>query len=232
MASLWPWLAVAGMGALHGLNPATGWLLAAAWGVRARDRGQALRALLPIGVGHVASIALVAGAVALGVSMDRDVLAAAVGGLLVVAASVHLWRRAATSVRAPAGHAALALWSFMMTTAHGAGLMLVPALIPICMGDASARQITASSSLLLALAAVALHGAAMLAVTGGVASGVCRGVGAVRRSAGKAGRAERYGPSVATSHAGCGHSSSSATRRTTQATSAAANAAGSARSPS
>ena len=67
----------------------------------------------------------------------------------------------------------------MMATAHGAGLMLVPALIPICMGDASARQITASSSLLLALAAVAVHSAAMLAVTGGVATGVCRGVGAM-----------------------------------------------------
>ena len=47
-------------GALHGLNPATGWLLAAAWGVRTRDRAQALRALLPIGVGHLASVALVA----------------------------------------------------------------------------------------------------------------------------------------------------------------------------
>lgn len=181
MASLWPWLAVAGVGALHGLNPATGWLLAAAWGVRSRDRGQALRALLPIGVGHAASIALGAGAVAFGVSMDRAVLAAVVGGLLVFAASVHLWRRAVARVRAPAGHAALALWSFMMSTAHGAGLMLVPALIPMCMGDASARQITASSSLLLALAAVAVHSAAMLAVTGGMATGVCRGVGAAGR---------------------------------------------------
>lgn len=51
------------------------------------------------------------------------------------------------------------------------------------MGDASARQITASSSLLLALAAVVVHSAAMLAVTGGVAAGVCRGAGAMRRSA-------------------------------------------------
>jgi hypothetical protein len=182
MASFWPWLAVAGVGALHGLNPATGWLLAAAWGVRSRDRGQALRALLPIGVGHAASIALVAGAVALGLSMDRAVLQAVAGGLLLVAAAVHLWRRAAPRVRAPAGGAALALWSFMMATAHGAGLMLVPALIPMCLGDASARQITASGSLLLALAAVAVHSAAMLAVTGGIATGVCRGVGAMRRS--------------------------------------------------
>src|SRR4030095_6026525 len=67
------------------------------------------------------------------------------------------------------------LWSFMMSTAHGAGLMLVPALIPLCMGDASAREITASGSLALALAAVAVHTAAMLAVTGVIATGVCRG---------------------------------------------------------
>ncbi|HEV7575444.1 MAG TPA: hypothetical protein VGO85_05335, partial [Caldimonas sp.] len=162
MASFWPWLAVAGVGALHGLNPATGWLLAAAWGVRSRDRGQALRALVPIGVGHAASIALVAGAVVLGLALDRVVLQAMAGGLLLVAASVHLWRRAAPRLRAPAGQAGLALWSFMMATAHGAGLMLVPALMPLCLGAASARQITASGSLLLALAAVAVHGAAML----------------------------------------------------------------------
>ena len=183
MASLWPWLVVAGMGALHGLSPATGWVLAATQGVRSRERAQALRALLPIGIGHAASIALVAGAVALGLSMDRGVLQAVAGGLLVVTASVHLWRRAAPRVLAPTGHAALALWSFMMSTAHGAGLMLVPALMPLCLGDASARNITASGSLLRALAAVAVHSAAMLAVTGGMASGVCRGVGALHRSA-------------------------------------------------
>jgi hypothetical protein len=175
MASLWPWLAVAGVGALHGLNPATGWLLAAAWGVRSRDQRQALRALVPIGVGHAASIALVAGAVALGLAMDRAVLQAVAGGLLLVAVSVHLWRRAAPRVRAPAGHAGLALWSFMMATAHGAGLMLVPALIPLCTGDASARRITASGSATLALAAVAVHTAAMLAVGAAISIGVCRG---------------------------------------------------------
>ncbi|RQO62974.1 hypothetical protein DBV14_03055 [Variovorax sp. KBW07] len=175
MANLWPWLVVAGVGALHGLNPATGWMWAAAWGMRSHDRAQALRALLPIGLGHAASVALVAGAVAFGLSMDRLVLQALAGGLFVVAAVVHLWGRTARRVRAPAGHAGLALWSFMVSTAHGAGLMLVPALVPLCMGDASAREITASGSLMLALAAVGVHTAAMLGVTGLVASGVCRG---------------------------------------------------------
>ena len=175
MASLWPWLAVAGIGALHGLNPATGWMFAAAWGVRSRDRAQALRALMPIAAGHAASVALVAAAVALGVSMDGVVLQAMAGGLLVAVAVHHLRGRRAERRRAPAGHAVLALWSFMMSTAHGAGLMLVPALIPLCMADAPAREITASGSLALALAAVGVHTAAMLAVTGLLATGFCRG---------------------------------------------------------
>jgi hypothetical protein len=179
MSSLWPWLAVAGVGALHGLNPATGWMFAAAWGVRSRDRAQALRALLPIALGHAASIALVAAAVAYGLSIDRMLLQVVAGGLLVVAVGLHLSGRAPKLARAPAGHAGLALWSFMMSTAHGAGLMLVPALIPLCMGNAPGRVTSASGSLMLALAAVGIHTAAMLAVTGVIAAGVCRGFDAL-----------------------------------------------------
>ena len=186
MANLWPWLAVAGVGALHGLNPATGWMLAAAVGLRSNDRAQALRALLPLALGHVASVACVAAAVMLGLSMDRVLLQTVAGVLLVGVVGLHLARRRvghkpgrARGAWAHTGHAGLALWSFMMSTAHGAGLMLVPALVPLCMGDAAtARPAGASGSLLLALAAVSVHSAAMLVVTGLVALGVCRGVDA------------------------------------------------------
>jgi hypothetical protein len=181
VSNLWPWLAVAGLGALHGLNPVTGWMFAAAWGVQSRDRAQALRALVPIAAGHAASVALVAAAVALGLAMSRVVLQALAGVLLVVVAVYHLSGRKRKRARTPAGHAGLALWSFMMSTAHGAGLMLVPALIPLCMGDTPAREITASGSLTLALAAVGVHTAAMLAVTGVIASAVCRGFDAGAR---------------------------------------------------
>jgi hypothetical protein len=150
-------------------------MFAAAWGVRSRDRAQALRALMPIAVGHAASVAIVGVAVVFGLSMDRVVLQTLAGGLLVVVAMVHLSGRIPKVARAPAGHAGLALWSFMMSTAHGAGLMLVPALIPLCIGDASTREIAASGSLTLALAAVGVHTAAMLAVTGVIATGICRG---------------------------------------------------------
>jgi len=181
MSGLWPWLAVAGAGALHGLNPATGWMFAAAWGVGSRDQAQALRALMPIGLGHAASVGLVAGVVVLGVSMGRVMLQVVAGALLAAVVALHVFRRRTAPGRSPspAGHAGLALWSFMMSTAHGAGLMLVPALVPLCMGEASAaRDIAASGALFLAVAAVGVHSAAMLAVTGLVAAIVCRSVDA------------------------------------------------------
>jgi hypothetical protein len=182
MTSWWPWLAAVGAGALHGLNPANGWVLAAARGVRARDSAQALRALLPLALGHATSVALVAGAVALGLALDRTVLEVGSGALLLVAVAVHLWRRAAPRLRAPAGGAALALWSFIVSSAHGAGWMLVPALMPLCVGgDASIHQGTVAIALPTALAAVAVHSAAMLAVAAGLAASVCGGAAAIRR---------------------------------------------------
>lgn len=215
MTSLWPWLAVAGVGALHGLNPATGWALAAASGVRARNPAQALRALAPIATGHTASVALVAftvmASVQLGLALDIRVLQAAAGALLVAVALMH-WRRrsrcgdhpqAQRTPATPAGtglantgfaSAGLALWSFIMSTAHGAGLMLVPALVPLCLAGTPAREITASGSMLMALAAVAVHSVAMLVVTGVAAWSVCRGVDAGARHFPRTARRARARP--------------------------------------
>jgi hypothetical protein len=198
MADLWPWLAVAGLGALHGLSPANGWMFAAACGVRAGCSAEARRALLPIALGHAASVAVVAGVVAQGLAVDRALFQSLAGALLVAAASYRLvrsaepWapramtgqhdgsrRRAQPATARPpttASHAGIALWSFLMTTAHGAGLMLVPALVPLCASDGPVREISASGSLVLALAAVAVHTAAMLLTTGVIATGVCHGV--------------------------------------------------------
>lgn len=153
--SLWPWLAVAGAGALHGLNPCNGWALAAACG--RRDGRQALRALMPLAVGHAASVAVVATTVARGLlTMDALPVLAVVGGT-VLALLLGCRRRG--------GAAGLALWSFIVTTLQGSGLMLLPALVPLCLSASPAREITASGSLGLALAAVAVHMAALLATT-------------------------------------------------------------------
>ena len=176
MSGWLPWLAFAGVGALHGLNPATGWMFAAARGVQARDCGQALRALVPIAIGHAASVALVAAAVASGLVMDRAILWWLAAGLFAGIVVHQLGRFMGRPRRVPGGPAVLALWSLMMSTAHGSGLMLVPALIPLCLSDTPAREITASGSMVMALAAVGVHTAAMLAVTGAIAVVACRGI--------------------------------------------------------
>ena len=181
MASLWPWMAVAGRGALHGLSPANGWMCAAAWGLRAGDRtgdGAVRRAMLPIAIGHAASVAIVACALAQGMALDR-VLVQGLAGALLIGVAAWRWLRGAARCAptgTPAGHAGIALWSFLMSTAHGAGMMLVPALVPLCLAGNPAREITASGSLALALAAVGVHTAAMLGTTVAIASAVCRGV--------------------------------------------------------
>ena len=166
----WPWLAVAGVGALHGLNPATGWAFVAARDARGGDRVRAWRALVPIAAGHAASVALIAALAALGLVAQRGVLPWLAGGLAVFVAAVHVSGHLPHRMRHAAGQAGLALWSFTMGTVHGAGMMLVPALIPLCLSGSPAREITASGSMLLALAAVVVHMAAMLAATASMAA--------------------------------------------------------------
>jgi len=151
-------------------------MFAAACGVRARGAAPVRRALLPIALGHGASVALVVCLAAQGVLMNRGVVQRVAGALLVGAALWRLLRGTAPRTRDVGTRAGLALWSCLMATAHGAGLMLVPALVPLCMSDTPAREITATGSSLLMLAAVAVHLAAMLATTGVVAAGVCGGI--------------------------------------------------------
>lgn len=176
MSGVWPWLALAGAGALHGLNPATGWGLAAC----SRD---ARSALLPIALGHAAAVGGVAALVALGVSTSAAPLQWVCGGLLLAAL---LLRR---------GRAGLALWSCLVASAHGSGLMLVPALVPLCLSASPAREITASGSLGLALAAVAVHMAAMLAVTAALALVGKRGISILAALAPRL-RGARHEPSL------------------------------------
>ena len=172
----WPWLAVAGVGALHGLNPANGWLFAAARAARSSDARDVRRALLPIALGHALSVALVVMVMMQGIRLPQQHLLALAGsGLLVFAA----WRlvarpRAAARHAAPRSHAGLAAWSCLMGTAHGSGLMLLPALLPLCMTDGPAGAISATGSLALMLAAVVVHLLAMLGTTQVVAMLVCR----------------------------------------------------------
>ena len=172
MTAAWPWLMLVGLGFYHGLNPAMGWLFAVALGLHRRRRAVVLASLAPIGLGHAVATALVAAlVVAAGAIIDVRVVQIAGGVALIAWAGYHLvyGSRHRTRVGMQVGFAGLALWSFLMASAHGAGLMLVPALMPLCLSPEAAGVIGASGSGFAALAAVAVHSAAMLATTGLIA---------------------------------------------------------------
>ena len=173
MTALWPWLTLAGLGAFHGLNPAMGWLFAVALGLHRKSRGVVLLSLLPIAFGHALAIVLaVFLVIVIGVSIDQSVLRIGTGILLIGWAIYHALygHRHRVRVGMQTGMAGLVLWSFLMATAHGAGLMLLPVLIPLCIAASPAAEITVSAALPVSLAAVGVHTAAMLAVTGAIAS--------------------------------------------------------------
>ncbi len=172
MTEFWPWLALAGLGAFHGLNPAMGWLFAVALGLHRRSRIAVLGALPPIALGHALSIAIIAVAmVATGLFVSQRLLLAGAGLLLIGWAIYHqlYGHRHRVRVGMRTGQIGLVLWSFLMATAHGAGLMLLPALIPLCLASSPAHEIAASGSLGVTLAAVGIHTGAMLAVTAAIA---------------------------------------------------------------
>ncbi|VWX57624.1 membrane hypothetical protein [Burkholderiales bacterium 8X] len=177
MDTLWTCMAVAGMGALHGLNPASGWLCAAAWGVGSKSRAEALLALAPIALGHLAAMGLVVIAISLEWSVDGRLGQLAAGALLILVAGTWWWgRKRMAWLRAPAGHAGLALGSFVFASAQGAGMMLVPALVPLCAGTAIGQGSGAVELLGAALLAASVHLIAMLCVTGFVGAAVARGI--------------------------------------------------------
>jgi hypothetical protein len=178
---------LAGLGAFHGLNPAMGWLFAVALGLHRNSRATVLSALPPIALGHALSIAIVAGAVVVAGAMVSQRLVLAGAGLLLIGWAIYhqvYGHRHRVRVGMRTGQIGLVLWSFLMATAHGAGLMLLPALFQLCLSSPSAPEITVSGSLAMTLAAVSVHTAAMLAVTGVIAIVVYEWVGlAILRTA-------------------------------------------------
>ena len=174
---LWPWLALAGLGAFHGLNPGMGWLFAVALGLHRHDRRMVWLSLLPIALGHALSI----GAVALafiwaGLIVDGRALRI-IAGLALIGWALYHWRyghRHRVRFGMQVGLFGLAVWSFLMATAHGAGLMLWPVLMPLCLGSGSG---SGDAPFVTALAGVGVHTLAMLAVTGAIAVAVYEWVG-------------------------------------------------------
>lgn len=204
---LLPWITLALLGAFHGLNPAMGWLFAVSLGFQEQRTGAVIKALGPIALGHLLAI----GAIAIPVGLLQVVLperaVMVLGGMVLLGYAAY---KVITRFRHPRWIGMritsweLVSWSALMAAAHGAGLMLIPALAGLSRNEPSmamamaspmpsghahhmemvAAQDSGTGALVEALAAVSLHTMAMLLVMGVIAIAVYRwiGVGILRRA--------------------------------------------------
>ena len=188
MSELWPWLAVFGLGMFHGINPAMGWLFAVALGLQEQKRAAVLRALPPIALGHALSIGIIIAVLLLArVAVPPRTLKIAASAILFGFGLFRLLRsRHPNWVGMRVGFGDLTLWSFVMASAHGAGLMLVPFFLPSAAGEEShhheAHQMHAwafanFSAPSLLIAAVVIHTLGYLAITALVAIVVYENLG-------------------------------------------------------
>lgn len=122
------WLALFLLGCYHGINPAMGWLFAVALGLQERSSAAVLNAILPLLLGHVASVALVVLLVVFAASeFPHGTVHRVAGGILLAFGLYRLIRaRHPRWVGMQVGFWGLALWGFLVSSAHGAGLMLIP----------------------------------------------------------------------------------------------------------
>ncbi|HEY7065510.1 MAG TPA: hypothetical protein VII06_28800 [Chloroflexota bacterium] len=196
MTEYLPWLVLALLGGFHGVNPGMGWLFAVALGLQERSRAAVLRAFGPIALGHAASVALVVALVGAAQVWLAPGALRILGGSGLMAFGLY-------KLFAPMSHPRwvgmrvgardLMTWSFLMATAHGAGLMLLPVLLDIPIAAAYAEHADAGHALMMTtpgvltwpeLAAIGVHTAAMYVVMAAIALVVFEklGVAILRRA--------------------------------------------------
>jgi len=176
--------------AYHGINPGMGWLFAVALGMQEQKGSAVARALVPIALGHAIAIGVVVLAAAfLGLALPLTAIRYGVASLLIglgiyclVGHGHPRW------VRMQVGFRDLTVWSFLMASAHGAGLMVLPVLLNSntveAAGQMAGHHQAAAASPLHGMLATLVHTAAYLAVTGILAWLVYRkfGLALLRRS--------------------------------------------------
>ena len=202
MKDIWPWLTLALLGAYHGINPAMGWLFAVALGLQERNRAAVARAFVPIALGHAASVAAVVALVVAASSVVDTAILQVAGALVLIAFGVYklVIGKHPRWVGMRVNFRDLTAWSFLMSTAHGAGLMLVPVLLrlapampapashimpdgTVMAGDAmmsgahAGHMMLAGAAPSASLIAVSLHTAAMFLVMAVVAFVIYERVG-------------------------------------------------------
>lgn len=171
---LGPWLAMIGFGAYHGLNPGMGWLFALSLGLQQRSERAIWVSLFPIAAGHAASVALVAAIVLAGMAFVSSTILQLLTAVMLLAFGVYKmfnYYRHPRWVGMKVKAHDLFVWSFLMATAHGAGLMVAPALVGVASMHGShhsspGMHLAPGAGLFLAVSA---HTFAMFTVMGVVA---------------------------------------------------------------
>jgi hypothetical protein len=163
------WLTIVALGLYHGVNPAMGWPLAVANGMSERRASALLATMLPLGGGHFAAMAIVLAPFAvLGWYLEWSrAIRLGSGAAVLLFGLFRLIHRRHPRMMARIPPTRLALWSFLMATAHGAGLMLVPFMLGLCAAPpagAAAAQATGHAVVMAYLARANL-GTALLVAT-------------------------------------------------------------------
>ena len=172
MTAFWPWDVLIILGAYHGLNPGMGWLFAVARGLQEQRRAAVWHSFLPIAIGHELAIAVVVVLVAVAQFLIAPEALRVAGAILLFGFALYrLWKRRAhpRGFGMRIGARGLFGWSFLMSSAHGAGLMLVPILLRLSSAtggsqDMSLIAYTASFSPWQGLLAATVHTLALLLV--------------------------------------------------------------------
>ena len=175
------WMALIALGAFHGVNPAMGWLFAVALGLQEHRRAAVFRALLPLALGHaLAIVAVIAIAILAGLTVPPHYLRWAVAAILIGVGLRFLIRHPHLRwAGMRVGMADLTLWSFLVASVHGAGLMVLPIFLGM-----SAVHASAGASHIMSGAPAAAPPASYLLVTAAVALLVFEklGVGVLRKA--------------------------------------------------
>src|SRR5215469_9274811 len=184
-----PLITILLLGAFHGINPGMGWLFAVALGMQERRLAAVWRALIPLTLGHALAIAMVIlVAVAAGVAAPTASLKLPVAVTLGALGIYRLFRHGHfTGGGMRVGMGGLTVWSFLMATCHGAGLMVLPVFLGMAApahGASCHAAGAASASAASAATATLAHGVGYLLVTAVVAWLVFEkvGVGILRKA--------------------------------------------------
>src|SRR3954447_2668809 len=169
-------LLICALGAYHDANPAMGWLFAVSLGMQDGSRRSVARALPAIAVGHELSVVAVAAIVSgLGLLASPALLQVVAAAALIGFGAFRFlrprWHPRWTRMRVRGRE--LVVWSFLMSTAHGAGLMVAPLLIAGASSGGGHDLFAGSQPDLPETALlVTLHATVMIGVTAAVALGV------------------------------------------------------------